>query len=177
MRRAGIWRTILVEDGEIPVTQRNISSMARQFVYHMEGLTKTYPAGKKVLDNVHLSFYPDAKIGVLGINGSGKSTLLRIMAGTDTEYSGEGWVAEGARVGYLPQEPQLDESLDVRGNVMLGVAEKKGILDRYNELAMNYSDETADEMTNLQDEIEAQGLWDLDSQIDQGDGSAELPAR
>ena len=141
--------------------------MAREFIYHMRGLTKTYSSGKKVLDNVHLSFYPDAKIGVLGVNGSGKSTLLKIMAGFDTEYSGEAWVAEGARVGYLPQEPQLDESLDVRGNVMLGVAPKKAILDRYNELAMNYSDESADEMTRLQDEIEAAGLWDLDSQIDQ----------
>ncbi len=142
--------------------------MARQFVYHMQGLSKTWPgSGKKVLDNVHLSFYPDAKIGVLGVNGSGKSTLLKIMAGFDSEYSGEAWVAEGARVGYLPQEPQLDESLDVRGNVMLGVAPKKAILDRYNELAMNYSDESADEMTRLQDEIEAAGLWDLDSQIDQ----------
>ncbi len=141
--------------------------MARQFIYHMQGLTKTYPAGKKVLDNVNLSFYPDAKIGVLGINGSGKSTLLRIMAGIDKEFTGEGFVAEGARVGYLPQEPKLDDSLDVRGNVMLGVAGKKAILDRYNELAMNYSDETADEMTQLQDEIEAQGLWDLDSQVEQ----------
>ncbi len=141
--------------------------MARQFIYHMEGLTKTYPTGKKVLDNVHLSFYPDAKIGVLGINGSGKSTLLRIMAGIDSEYQGEGFVADGARVGYLPQEPPLDDSLDVRGNVMLGVAAKQSILDRYNELAMNYSDETADEMTRLQDEIEAQNLWDLDSQVEQ----------
>ena len=141
--------------------------MARQFIYHMQGLTKTYPTGKKVLDNVHLSFYPDAKIGVLGINGSGKSTLLRIMAGIDTEFQGDGFVAEGARVGYLPQEPPLDESLDVRGNVMLGVKEKKAILDRYNELASNYTDEAADEMTNLQDEIEAQGLWDLDSQVEQ----------
>ncbi len=141
--------------------------MARQFVYHMQGLTKTWPGGKKVLENVHLSFYPDAKIGVLGVNGAGKSTLLRIMAGIDTEYTGEGWVADGARVGYLPQEPKLDESLDVRGNVMLGVKAKKDILDRYNELAMNYSDETADEMTKLQDEIEAQNLWDLDAQVDQ----------
>ncbi len=141
--------------------------MARQFIYHMEGLTKTYPTGKKVLDNVHLSFYPDAKIGVLGINGSGKSTLLKIMAGMDTEYQGEGFVAEGARVGYLPQEPPLDDSLDVRGNVMLGVKDKQAILDRYNDLAMNYSDETADEMTRLQDEIEAQNLWDLDSQVEQ----------
>ncbi|PPD23114.1 MAG: energy-dependent translational throttle protein EttA [Methylocystis sp.] len=141
--------------------------MARQFIYHMQGLSKTYPGGKKVLENINLSFYPDAKIGVLGVNGSGKSTLLRIMSGADKEYSGEGFVAEGARVGYLPQEPQLDPTLDVRGNVMLGVADKKAILDRYNDLAMNYSDETADEMTKLQDEIEAKGLWDLDSQVDQ----------
>jgi ATP-binding cassette ChvD family protein len=141
--------------------------MARQVIYHMQGLTKTYPGGKKVLENINLSFYPDAKIGVLGANGAGKSTLLRIMAGTDKEYTGEGFVAEGARVGYLPQEPELDPALDVRGNVMLGVKEKKDILDRYNELAMNYSDETADEMTKLQDEIEAKGLWDLDSQVDQ----------
>ena len=141
--------------------------MARQFIYHMQGLNKTYPGGKKVLENIHLSFYPDAKIGVLGVNGSGKSTLLKIMAGMDTEYTGEGFVAEGARVGYLPQEPQLDENLNVRENVMLGVKEKQAILDRYNELAMNYSDETADEMTRLQDEIEAQGLWDLDSQVEQ----------
>jgi ATP-binding cassette ChvD family protein len=141
--------------------------MARQFIYHMQGLTKTWPGGKKVLDNVNLSFYPDAKIGVLGVNGSGKSTLLRIMAGLDKEFSGEGFVAEGARVGYLPQEPHLEPDLNVRDNVMLGVAAKKDILDRYNDLAMNYSDETADEMTKLQDEIESQNLWDLDSQIDQ----------
>ena len=138
----------------------------RQFIYHMQGLTKAYPAGKKVLDNVHLSFYPDAKIGVLGVNGSGKSTLLRIMAGIDTEYSGDGWVAEGARVGYLEQEPQLDPNKTVRENVMEGVAAKKAILDRYNELAVNYSDETADEMAKLQDEIDAKNLWDLDSQVD-----------
>jgi ATP-binding cassette ChvD family protein len=141
--------------------------MARQFIYHMQGLSKTWPGGKKVLDNVNLSFYPDAKIGVLGVNGAGKSTLLRIMAGLDKEFSGEGFVAEGARVGYLPQEPHLEPDLNVRDNVMLGVAAKKDILDRYNDLAMNYSDETADEMTRLQDEIEAQNLWDLDSQVDQ----------
>ena len=141
--------------------------MARQFIYHMQGLTKTWPGGKKVLDNVHLSFYPDAKIGVLGVNGSGKSTLLRIMAGLDKEFNGEGFVSEGARVGYLPQEPQLEPDLNVRANVMLGVAAKKDVLDRYNDLAMNYSDETADEMTRLQDEIEAKNLWDLDSQVDQ----------
>jgi ATP-binding cassette ChvD family protein len=140
---------------------------ARQFIYHMRGLSKTYPAGKKVLDNVNLSFYPDAKIGVLGVNGSGKSTLMRIMAGLDTEFVGEGFVAEGAKVGYLPQEPDLDPALDVKGNAMLGVKEKQAILDKYNELAMNYSDETADEMTRLQDEIESQGLWDLESQVEQ----------
>ena len=138
----------------------------RQFIYHMRGLSKTYPAGKKVLDNVHLSFYPDAKIGVLGVNGSGKSTLLRIMAGLDTEYIGEGFVAEGARVGYLEQEPKLDETKSVRDNVMEGVAAKKAILDRYNELAVNYSDETADEMAKLQDEIDSKNLWYLDSQVD-----------
>jgi len=141
--------------------------MARQFIYHMQGLTKTYPGNRKVLENINLSFYPDAKIGVLGVNGSGKSTLLRIMAGIDREFTGDGRVAEGARVGYLPQEPQLDETKTVRENVMLGVAASKAILDRYNELAMNYSDETADEMTRLQDEIEAKGLWDLDSKVDQ----------
>ena len=150
--------------------------MARQFIYHMQGLTKTWPGGKKVLDNIHLSFYPDAKIGVLGVNGSGKSTLLRIMAGIDKEFVGEGWVADGARVGYLQQEPPLDGSLNVRGNVMVGVAKQQAILDRYNELAMNYSDETADEMMKLQDEIEAQGLWDLDSKVDQAMDALRCPA-
>src|SRR5438270_13845703 len=135
--------------------------MARQFIYHMQGLTKVYPGNRKVLENVHLSFYPEAKIGVLGVNGSGKSTLLRIMAGLDKEYSGEAWAAEGARVGYLEQEPQLDPGKSVRENVMEGVAPQKAIVDRYNELAMNYSEETADEMTRLQDEIEAKGRWDL----------------
>ena len=149
--------------------------MARQFIYHMQGLSKTWPGGKKVLDNIHLSFYPDAKIGVLGVNGSGKSTLLKIMAGIDKEFVGEGWVAEGARVGYLAQEPPLDASLDVRGNVMLGVKAQKDILDRYNELAMNYSDETADEMMKLQDEIEAKGLWDLDSKVDQAMDALRCP--
>ncbi|WP_315837982.1 energy-dependent translational throttle protein EttA [Bradyrhizobium prioriisuperbiae] len=148
--------------------------MARQFVYFMQGLTKSYPT-RKVLDNVHLSFYPDAKIGVLGVNGSGKSTLLRIMAGLDKEYNGEAWVADGARVGYLEQEPQLDATKTVRENVMEGVAKQKAILDRYNELAVNYSDETADEMTKLQDEIEAQGLWDLDSKVDQAMDALRCP--
>ncbi len=127
--------------------------MAHQFIYHMHGLSKAYPGNRKVLEDINLSFYPDAKIGVLGVNGAGKSTLLRIMAGIDKEFTGEAWVAEGARVGYLPQEPQLDPMLSVRENVMQGVAAQKAVLDRYNEIAANYSDETADEMTRLQDEI------------------------
>jgi energy-dependent translational throttle protein EttA len=146
-----------------------------QYVYHMHGLSKIYPGNRKVLENVNLSFYPDAKIGVLGPNGSGKSTLLRIMAGIDTEFSGEAWAAEGARVGYLEQEPQLDAKKSVRENVMDGVATQKAVLDRYNELAMNYSDETADEMTKLQDEIEAKGLWDLDSKVDQAMDALRCP--
>jgi ATP-binding cassette ChvD family protein len=137
-----------------------------QYVYHMDGVSKTYPGGKKCFENIRLSFLPGVKIGVVGVNGAGKSTLLRIMAGTDKDFTGEAWAAKGARVGYLPQEPQLDTSLDVRGNVMLGVAAKQAKLDRYNELAMNYSDDTADEMARLQDEIDAENLWDLDSQID-----------
>ena len=150
--------------------------MARQFIYHMQELSKTYPGNRKVLDNVHLQFYPDAKIGVLGVNGAGKSTLLRIMAGLDKDYSGEAWAAEGARVGYLAQEPQLDPTKSVRENVMEGVAPQKAIVDRYNELAINYSDETADEMTKLQDEIEAKGLWDLDSKVDLAMDALRCPA-
>ena len=149
--------------------------MARQFIYHMEGLSKVYPGNRKVLENINLSFYPDAKIGVLGVNGAGKSTLLRIMAGLDQDYSGEAWAAEGAGVGYLPQEPQLDQGKTVRENVMQGVGPQKAILDRYNELAANYSDETADEMTRLQDEIEAKGLWDLDSKVDQAMDALRCP--
>ncbi|MFQ6552975.1 energy-dependent translational throttle protein EttA [Aestuariibius insulae] len=139
---------------------------AYQYVYFMDGVSKTYPGGKKVFENIRLNFLPGVKIGVVGVNGTGKSSLMRIMAGQDKDFSGEAWAAEGATVGYLPQEPQLDEALTVRENVMLGVKPKKDILDRYNELAMNYSDETADEMAKLQDEIDAQNLWDLDAQID-----------
>jgi ATP-binding cassette ChvD family protein len=149
--------------------------MARQFIYHMQDLSKVYPGNRKVLENINLSFYPDAKIGVLGVNGAGKSTLLRIMAGLDQDYAGEAWAAEGARVGYLPQEPQLDREKNARNNVMQGVGPQKAILDRYNELATNYSDETADEMTKLQDEIEAKGLWDLDSKVDQAMDALRCP--
>jgi ATP-binding cassette ChvD family protein len=139
---------------------------AYQYVYFMDGVSKTYPGGKKVFENIRLNFLPGVKIGVVGVNGTGKSTLMRIMAGQDKEFQGEAWAAEGATVGYLPQEPELDATLTVRENVMLGVKAKKDILDRYNELAMNYSEETADEMAQLQDEIDAQNLWDLDAQID-----------
>jgi len=139
--------------------------MARQFIYHMSGLNKSF-GNKKILENIHLSFYPDAKIGILGPNGAGKSTILRIMAGMDQEFTGEAWLAEGARCGYLSQEPALDDTKDVRGNVMEGVAASQAILDRYNELMMNYSDETAEEGAKLQDIIDAQNLWDLDAQIE-----------
>ena len=149
---------------------------AYQYVYHMDGVSKTYPGGKKCFENIRLSFLPGVKIGVVGVNGSGKSTLMKIMAGLDTDFTGEAWSAEGAKVGYLPQEPQLDRSLSVRENVMLGVAGKKAVLDRYNELAMNYSDETADEMAALQDQIDAENLWDLDSQIDVSMEALRCPA-
>ncbi|WP_414898209.1 energy-dependent translational throttle protein EttA [Rhodovulum sp. YEN HP10] len=141
-----------------------------QYVYHMDGVSKTYPGGKKCFENIRLNFLPGVKIGVVGVNGAGKSTLLRIMAGWDKDFSGEAWAAKGARVGYLPQEPELDASLSVRENVMLGVAGKKAKIDRFNEVAMKvaeeYSDELMEEMTTLQDQIDAENLWDLDSQID-----------
>jgi len=131
----------------------------------MAGLNKAYGT-KKVLENIHLSFYPDAKIGILGPNGAGKSTILKIMAGLDKEWSGEAWLAEGATVGYLAQEPDLDPALDVFANVMEGVAAKTAIIDRYNELMMNYSDETADESAKLQDEMDRLNLWDLEQQVE-----------
>ena len=149
---------------------------AYQYVYHMDGVSKTYPGGKKCFENIRLSFLPGVKIGVVGVNGSGKSTLMKIMAGLDKDFTGEAWSAEGAKVGYLPQEPQLDPSLSVRENVMLGVANKKAVLNRYNELAMNYSEETADEMAALQDQIDAENLWDLDSQIDVSMEALRCPA-
>ena len=146
-----------------------------QYVYVMDQLSKTYPGGKQVLKDIRLSFFPGAKIGVVGVNGSGKSTLLKIMAGLDSEYSGEAWAAEGVKVGYLEQEPQLNPSKDVLGNVMEGVAEKLEKVERYNELAMNYSDETADEMASLQDELDSQNLWDLDSQVEQAMDALRCP--
>ncbi|GAA6163311.1 energy-dependent translational throttle protein EttA [Pelagimonas sp. KU-00592-HH] len=141
-----------------------------QYVYHMQGVSKTYPGGKKCFENIHLSFLPGVKIGVVGVNGAGKSTLMKIMAGLDKDFTGEAWAAEGAKVGYLPQEPKLDESLSVRENVMLGVAEKKAKVDRFNQIAVemaeNYTDELMEEMTTLQDAIDSENLWDLDAQID-----------
>ncbi|HEY1637393.1 MAG TPA: ATP-binding cassette domain-containing protein, partial [Rhizomicrobium sp.] len=146
-----------------------------QYVFVMKGLSKTYPGGRQVLKDIWLSFYPGAKIGIVGVNGSGKSTLMRIMAGQDKEFTGEAWAADGVRTGYLPQEPELDPSKDVLGNVMEGVAAKKALVDRYNEIAANYSDETADEMAALQDKIDAAGLWDLDSQVEQAMDALRCP--
>ncbi|MGE3065871.1 MAG: energy-dependent translational throttle protein EttA [Hyphomicrobiaceae bacterium] len=146
-----------------------------QYVYHMHKLSKTYPGGKQVLKDISLSFFPGAKIGVVGLNGAGKSTLLRIMAGQVDDFVGEAWASEGIKVGYLPQEPELDPDLDVLGNAMLGVAEKKALVDRYNEIAANYSDDTADEMARLQDEIDSQNLWDLDAQVEQALDALRCP--
>lgn len=148
--------------------------MAEQFIYYMHGTSKSYAGGKKVLDNINLSFYPDAKIGVVGVNGSGKSTLLKILAGIDTDFTGEAWAADGAKIGYLPQEPQLDQSLNVRENVMLGVAEKKALLDEFNDISMKLGEPMGDDemmeainkQADLQDQIDTENLWDLDAQIE-----------
>ena len=139
--------------------------MARQFIYHMSDLTKAYN-GKKVIENLNLSFYPDAKIGILGPNGSGKSTILRIMAGMDNDYTGEAWLAQGATCGYLPQEPQLDPNKTAHENVMEGVASKTAILTQYNELMMDYNEENAEKASKLQDIIDAENLWDLEQQVE-----------
>ena len=148
---------------------------AHQYVYHMHKLSKAYPGGKQVLKDISLSFLPGAKIGVVGLNGAGKSTLLKIMAGTVDDFLGEAKPADGIKVGYLAQEPELDPAKDVLGNAMEGVAEKKAILDRYNEIAANYSEETADEMTALQDQIDALNLWDLDTQVEQALDALRCP--
>ncbi|MEM8800872.1 MAG: ATP-binding cassette domain-containing protein, partial [Pseudomonadota bacterium] len=139
---------------------------AYQYAYVMKGLSKTYPGGKQLFSDVTLSFLPGAKIAIIGPNGAGKSTLMKIMAGMDTDFQGEAWAAEGVRVGYLPQEPDLDPAKSVRDNVMEGVASKKAIVDRYNELAANWSDEIADELGQLQDRIDAEDLWELDNHIE-----------
>ena len=152
--------------------------MAQQYIYSMQGLTKAYPGGKKVFENVWLSFYPDAKIGVVGVNGSGKSTLLKIISGLDTEFQGEARAAEGVRMGYLQQEPHLDESLNVLGNVISQCREKQ-VFDRYNaialEMAENYTDELMEEMNTLQETIDAENLWDIDSRVEQAMDALRCP--
>ncbi len=149
--------------------------MSAQYIFTMHRLSRSFPPDKEVLREVSLSFYPGAKIGVLGYNGAGKSTLLRIMAGTDTEYRGTAQLAPGASVGMLEQEPHLDEAKDVRGNVEDGVAELRGLLDRFNELSMNYSDETADEFARLQEQIDAADAWNLDTMLDTAMDALRLP--
>jgi len=140
--------------------------MAGEYIYTTHKLSRRHPPDKQVLTDVSLSFMPGAKIGVLGYNGAGKSTLLRIMAGLDNDFDGQAQLAPGATVGILEQEPQLDPEKDVRGNVEDGVAETKALLDRFNELAMNYSDDTADEFARLQDQIDAADAWNLDTKLD-----------
>jgi sulfate-transporting ATPase len=149
--------------------------MSSQYVFTMHRLSKLHPPDKTVLDNVTLAFYPGAKIGVLGYNGAGKSTLLRIMAGIDEEYRGEAALAPGASVGMLEQEPHLDESKDVKGNVEDGVAETKALLDRFNELAANYSEETAEEFGKVQAKIDAADAWNLDTQLEYAMDALRLP--
>src|SRR5215203_1110400 len=149
--------------------------MSSQYVFTMYKLSRTHPPDKQVLKDISLAFMPGAKIGVLGANGAGKSTLLRIMAGLDTDYDGEAQLAPGATVGLLEQEPHLDESKDVRGNVEEGVAETRALLDRFNELAANYSDETADEFARLQEQIDAADAWNLDTQLDTAMDALRLP--
>src|SRR3712207_1164417 len=149
--------------------------MSSQYIFTMYRLSRTHPPDKTVLQDVSLSFFPGAKIGVLGLNGSGKSSLLRIMAGQDDGYRGEARLAPGATVGLLEQEPQLDESKDVRGNVEDGVAEQRALLERFNELSMNYSDETADEFARLQEQIDAADAWNLDTTLEYAMDALRLP--
>ena len=152
--------------------------MAAQYIFQMQGLTKAYPGGKKVFENIWLSFYPDAKIGVVGVNGSGKSTLLKIMSGIDTEFNGEAKAADGIKRGYLSQEPHLDEQLDVWGN-FISECEEKQVFDRYNaiaaELGENYTDELMEEMNKLQEIIDAKDLWDIDSKIEMAIDALRCP--
>ena len=138
-----------------------------QYTFVIEQLSKSWPGGKELFSNINLSFLPNAKIGIVGVNGAGKSTFLKIMAGIEKDYTGEAWAADGISLGYLPQEPVLDEALNVYENVTLGLKDQKDLLDRYNELAVNYSDENADELAELQNEIESKDLWDLDSKVNQ----------
>ncbi|MBN66961.1 MAG: energy-dependent translational throttle protein EttA, partial [Rickettsiales bacterium] len=150
--------------------------MSVRYVYVMKGLSKSYPGGKEVLKDIWLSFLPGAKIGIVGHNGAGKSTLLKIMAGKITEFNGEAWPAEGIKVGYLEQEPELDENKTVHENVMDGLAEKKALIDRYNEIMADYSDDVADEAAELQDKIDAANAWDIDREADVAMDALRCPA-
>ena len=152
--------------------------MAQQYIFQMQGLTKAYPGGKKVFENIWLSFYPDAKIGVVGVNGSGKSSLLKIMAGLDKDFSGEAFAADGVKRGYLEQEPQLDDQLDVWGNVIAWCEEKR-LFDEYNAIAAklgeDYTEELMEEMTALQEKLDSGDLWDIDSRIEMAMGALRCP--
>jgi ATP-binding cassette ChvD family protein len=152
--------------------------MAQQYIFQMQGLTKVYPGGKKVFENIWLSFYPDAKIGVVGVNGSGKSTLLKILAGLDKEFNGEAKAADGVKMGYLEQEPQLDTALNVRQNVESWCEEKR-LVARFNEVAgqlgEDYTDELMEEMTTLQEQIDAGDMWDIDSKVEMAMDALRCP--
>jgi ATP-binding cassette ChvD family protein len=165
-------------DPVFPFPKEAPSMAGPQFVFHMQGLTKAYPGGKKVFENIHLNFLPDAKIGVVGVNGSGKSTLLRIMAGVDKDFVGEAWAAEGVKVGYLPQEPKLDPSMNVFDNIASSCPEKM-MLDQFNaisaKLGEDYSDELMEEMTALQEKIDAANAWDIDSKIEMAMNALRCP--
>lgn len=149
-----------------------------QYVYHMQGVSKTYPGGKTVFENIHLSFLPDAKIGVVGVNGAGKSTLLKIMAGVEKDFQGEAWAAEGIKVGYLPQEPQLDPELNVFENIASQCPEKQ-LLDQFNAISVklgeDYTDELMEEMTALQEQVDALDAWDIDSKISMAMNALRCP--
>src|SRR3712207_240653 len=162
--------------GAIPDAFGTVANyMAPQFIITMRDLRRAHPPDREVLRGINISMYPGAKIGVLGLNGSGKSTLLRIMAGQDTEYRGEARLQPGASVGLLEQEPQLDETKDVRGNVEDGVRPLRDLIDRFNELASNYSEETADEFARLQEQIDAADAWSLDQMLDQAMDALRCP--
>ncbi|MBN1760566.1 MAG: ATP-binding cassette domain-containing protein, partial [Chitinispirillaceae bacterium] len=157
--------------------------MTEKFVYYMHGLTKVYPPRREVLKDISLSFYYGAKIGIIGTNGSGKSTLLKIMAGIDTEFQGEAWIEKGRTVGFLPQEPRLDDSLDVRGNVELAVAPVRRLLEQFEEVSMKFAEEMSDDemdklmerQATLQDKIEAADAWDLDRHLEIAMDALRLP--
>ena len=157
--------------------------MAAQFIYVMKALTRVVPPSRVILNDIWLSFYPGAKIGVLGANGAGKSSLLRIMAGIDHDYNGEAWAAQGTKVAYLSQDPQLDASLDVRGNVELAVKSQRAILDRFNEISMKFAEPMSDdamqklldEQSRVQEKIDALDLWNLDNHIEVAMDALRLP--